>query len=42
MLPEQIVELRRKHYNATVAWFKKAHSDLLRVHIRPEYQTMIR
>jgi ferredoxin--NADP+ reductase len=37
MLPEQIVELRRKHYNATIAWLKKAHSDLLRVRIRPDF-----
>jgi ferredoxin--NADP+ reductase len=37
MLPEQIVELRRKHYNATIAWLKKTHPDLLRVRIRPDF-----
>jgi ferredoxin--NADP+ reductase len=37
MLPEQIGELRRKHYNATVAWLKKAHSDLMMVRIRPDF-----
>ncbi len=36
MTPEQIAELRRKHYNATVAWLKKAHSDLMMVRIRPD------
>ena len=37
MLPEQIGELRRKHYNATVAWLKKAHTDLMMVRIRPDF-----
>ena len=37
MTPEAIAELRRKHYNATVAWLKKAHSDLMAIRIRPDF-----
>jgi ferredoxin--NADP+ reductase len=37
MTPEQIVELRRKHYNATVAWLRKAHDDLMVIRIRPDW-----
>ncbi len=38
MTPEQIAELRRKHYNATVAWLRKAHSDLMAIRIRPDWK----
>jgi len=37
MIPEQIAELRRKHYNASVAWLKKRHSDLMAIRIRPDF-----
>jgi ferredoxin--NADP+ reductase len=37
MIPEQIAELRRQKYNATVAWLRKAHSDLLIARIRPDF-----
>jgi ferredoxin--NADP+ reductase len=37
MTPEQIAELRRTRYNATVEWLRKAHSDLMAVRIRPDY-----
>jgi ferredoxin--NADP+ reductase len=36
MTPEQISELRRKHYNAAVVWLRKAHSDLMVIRIRPD------
>jgi ferredoxin/flavodoxin---NADP+ reductase len=36
MNPEQIAELRRQKYNATVAWLHKGHSDLMRIRIRPD------
>jgi ferredoxin--NADP+ reductase len=35
MTPEQIA--RRQQYNATVAWLKKAHSDLMMIRIRPDF-----
>jgi len=38
MTPEQITELKRKHYNATVAWLRKAHSDLMAIRIRPDWK----
>src|SRR5262245_48915686 len=38
MLPEQVAELRRRQYNATVAWLRKAHSDLLMVRVKPDFQ----
>jgi ferredoxin--NADP+ reductase len=37
MTPEQIAELRNKHYNATIAWLRKTHSDLMMVRIRPDW-----
>jgi ferredoxin--NADP+ reductase len=37
MTPEQIADARRKQYNATVAWLKKAHSDLMVIRIRPDF-----
>jgi ferredoxin--NADP+ reductase len=36
MTPEQIAELRRKHYNATLVWLHQAHSDLWAMRVRPD------
>lgn len=36
MTPEQIAELRRQKYNATVARLVKVHSDLMLVRVRPD------
>lgn len=36
MTPEQIAELRRTKYNATVVWLQKTHSDLMRLHVKPD------
>jgi ferredoxin--NADP+ reductase len=35
--PEQIAELRRKYYNATLSWVRKAHTDLAMIRIRPDF-----
>jgi ferredoxin--NADP+ reductase len=35
--PEQIADLRRKLYNATVSGLRKAHSDLATIRIRPDF-----
>ncbi len=37
MTPEQTAELRRKHYNATLVWLRRAHSDLAVVRVRPDF-----
>ncbi len=37
MIPEEIAEFRRKRYNATVAWLRKPHSDLMTLRIQPDY-----
>jgi ferredoxin--NADP+ reductase len=37
MTPEQISELRRKYYNATVTYLRKAHSDLLIMRVRSDF-----
>ena len=37
MTPEQITELRRQKYNATVARLIKVHSDLLIMRVRPDH-----
>src|SRR5262245_50044186 len=37
MTPDQIAELRRQKYNATVVSLRKVHSDLLIVRIRPDF-----
>jgi ferredoxin--NADP+ reductase len=37
MGPEQIAELRRQRYNATVVWLKKTHSDLMILRVRPDF-----
>jgi ferredoxin--NADP+ reductase len=37
MTPEQIVELRRQKYNASVTRLLKPHSDLVIVRVRPDY-----
>jgi ferredoxin/flavodoxin---NADP+ reductase len=37
MTPDEIAELRRTHYNATVAAIHSAHSDLMMVRVRPDY-----
>jgi ferredoxin/flavodoxin---NADP+ reductase len=37
MTPEQISELRRKHYNSTIVRMRKAHSDLLMMRVRPDF-----
>lgn len=36
MTPDQIADVRRTKYNATVVWLHKAHSDLMRLHVRPD------
>jgi ferredoxin--NADP+ reductase len=36
MTPEQIAELRRQKYNATIIRLVKVHSDLLTVRVRPD------
>lgn len=41
MNPEQIAELRRQKYNATVVWLHKAHSDLMRLRVRPDKPLML-
>ncbi len=38
MTPEQIAELRRTKYNATVARLVKVHSDLLIMRVRPDFK----
>jgi ferredoxin--NADP+ reductase len=38
MTPEQIADLRKKHYNATVTLFRKLHSDLVIMRVRPDFQ----
>jgi ferredoxin--NADP+ reductase len=37
MDPAVAAELRRKWYNATVAWLRKTHSDLMIVRVRPDF-----
>jgi ferredoxin--NADP+ reductase len=37
MSPEQAAELRKQRYNATVAYLRKAHSDLLIMRVRPDF-----
>jgi ferredoxin--NADP+ reductase len=37
MTPEEIVELRRQKYNATVLRLLKVHSDLLVMRVRPDF-----
>src|SRR5262245_22255951 len=37
MNPEELAELRRKRYNATVAELRKLHTDLMIVRIRPDF-----
>src|SRR5438128_2247440 len=37
MTPEEVAELRRTRYNATVSWLRKAHSDLMILRIRPDF-----
>jgi ferredoxin--NADP+ reductase len=36
MTPQEIAELRQKHYNATVAWLHKPHDELMRLRVRPD------
>jgi ferredoxin/flavodoxin---NADP+ reductase len=38
MTPEQIADLRRQKYNATLTRLVKVHSDLLIMRVRPDYQ----
>ncbi len=37
MTADQVAELRRKNYNATVVRLSKAHSDLLTLRVRPDF-----
>jgi ferredoxin--NADP+ reductase len=41
MSPEQVAELRRKRYNATVVWLHKTHSDLLIMRVRPDFPLQV-
>lgn len=36
MTPEQITELRSKHYNATAVWIHRSNPDLMRIHVKPD------
>lgn len=36
MTPEQIADLRRKTYNASVVWLHKTNPDLMRLRIKPD------
>ena len=38
MTPEEIAELRRQKYNATVLRLMKVHSDLMVLRVRPDFQ----
>jgi ferredoxin--NADP+ reductase len=35
--PDEIAELRRTHYNATVVWLRKPHPDLMVMRVRPDF-----
>jgi ferredoxin--NADP+ reductase len=37
MNPEELADLRRKRYNATVVWLRRVHSDLLIMRVRPDF-----
>jgi ferredoxin--NADP+ reductase len=37
MTPEQIADLRRQRYNATVVWMRKPHPDLMVFRVRPDF-----
>jgi ferredoxin--NADP+ reductase len=37
MTPEQIAQLRKERYNATIVWLRKPHSDLMIIRTRPDY-----
>jgi ferredoxin--NADP+ reductase len=37
MTPDQIADLRRRRYNATVAEVRRIHSDLMILRVRPEF-----
>jgi ferredoxin--NADP+ reductase len=37
MTSEELTELRRKHYNATIVGLRRIHSDLLTIRVRPDY-----
>jgi ferredoxin--NADP+ reductase len=37
MSPEQIADLRRQRYNATVVHLEKLHSDLMVIRVRPDF-----
>lgn len=37
MTPEQIADLRRQKYNATVARLQRVHSDLMLIRVRPDF-----
>jgi ferredoxin--NADP+ reductase len=41
MTPEQIAELRRTKYNASVARLEKVHSDLLIMRVRPDFKLQV-
>jgi ferredoxin--NADP+ reductase len=36
MTPEQIADLRKKHYNATAVWIHRSNPELMRIHIKPD------
>jgi ferredoxin--NADP+ reductase len=38
MTPEEIQDLRRKRYNATVTRLRRAHPDLLALRVRPDFR----
>jgi ferredoxin/flavodoxin---NADP+ reductase len=37
MTSEQVAALRRQHYNATIAWMRKANPDLVVLRIHPDF-----
>ncbi|MCS6852015.1 MAG: ferredoxin--NADP reductase [Gemmataceae bacterium] len=37
LTPEQVAELRRQRYNATVVWLRKVHPELMRLRVRGDF-----
>ena len=38
MTPEEVRELRRQRYNATLVHLRKVHSDLMVLRVRPDFR----
>ncbi len=37
MTPEEIEDLRRQHYNATIVSLRRGHSDLIMIRVKPDF-----